>query len=457
MVLSKNGNADLFGATHSFRPDQVLCMSDPREKPQFGKKSANTIVISSNGKVREYRVHAGIFLALGAIFTMFMVGYVTATTYLAFRDDLMAAAIKRNIEMQRAYEDRIAALRSKVDRITSRQLLDQQAVEAKVAALMKQQEMLTGQTGALKGLFERARKHGLDVDAAGEIGKKARLETDTIITGSIESAENTIFADAGSLLRGSAIGQKSGEQIAIATHDGDINGQTLTPQSGLFVGVLDQINSISTKQRAAVLALQADAHSKASKLASVYEKLNVPVPGNVPQDIGGPFIPDNAVEFDDLAEGLNDSLETLETLKKQVKRLPVGNPVPGAAISSTFGTRVDPFHRRNAFHSGLDFRARTGTPVVASGAGKVVKAGSHGGYGLMVEIDHGHGLRTRYAHLSRIEVNIGTSVASGQRIGRVGSTGRSTGPHLHYEVRRSQKASNPAGFLKIGKQISNLL
>lgn len=420
-------------------------MTDPREKRQFGRRNTNSITISSNGKTREYRVPAALFLTLGAVFTMFMVGYIAATTYLAFRDDLMAAAIKRNIEMQRAYEDRIAALRSKVDRITSRQLLDQQAVEAKVAELMKQQQMLSGQSGALNGLFERAKQNGLDPSGAGD---RADAAIDFTTTGSVNLAGTSSF------LRGSAIGQQSGDKIAIGNV---VDVAELTPGSGLFTGVLDQINSIAESQRTALVALSAEAHAKANKLASVYETLNVPMPGDVQSAVGGPFVPDNAVEFADLADELNASLDTLETLKQKVQRLPIGNPVPGAAVSSHFGSRVDPFNRKKAFHAGIDFRGRTGTPVLSSGSGKVISAGRRGGYGLMVEIDHGQGLTTRYAHLSKILVKPGTHVAKGQRIGKIGSTGRSTGPHLHYEIRTAKKANNPARFLKAGRNVEGML
>lgn len=432
-------------------------MTDFREKKQFGKKASNTIVISSNGKVREYKVHAGIFLAIGAIFTMAMVGYIGATTYLAFRDDLMAAAIKRNIEMQRSYEDRIAALRSKVDRITSRQLLDQQAVEEKVAALMRQQEMLTGQTGALQGIYERARKNGLgpkkaDVDASGT--QKAEAETDMIQTGSVKIAGNSIFNNANSFLRGSAVGKTSGEEIPIASLHA---GNDLNSSAGLFNDVLTQIHQIATRQSETVVALQADAHEASGKLASVFSKLNVPLPAELTRDVGGPFVPSEDVDFADLTESLSQSLDTLELLKKKASKLPVGIPVPGANVSSSFGSRVDPFHRRSAFHAGIDFRASTGTPVLSSGSGTVIKAGRNGGYGLMVEIDHGYGITTRYAHLSRILVKPGHKVAKGDKVGKVGSTGRSTGPHLHYEVRRGSKASNPSRFLQAGRELNKIL
>ncbi|WP_448579751.1 M23 family metallopeptidase [Thermaurantiacus sp.] len=122
----------------------------------------------------------------------------------------------------------------------------------------------------------------------------------------------------------------------------------------------------------------------------------------------------------------------------------IRTPVEGARMSSGFGMRFHPILGFSRMHQGLDFAAATGTPVVASAGGKVIQAGWGGGYGNVVKIEHSNGLVTRYAHLSRIDVKNGQAVSQGQRIGAVGSTGLSTGPHLHYEVWLNGKAVNPA-------------
>ena len=119
-------------------------------------------------------------------------------------------------------------------------------------------------------------------------------------------------------------------------------------------------------------------------------------------------------------------------------------------LTSTFGYRTDPFFGRPALHSGVDLREEFGTPVRATAAGVVAAAGPNGGYGNMVEVDHGGGLSTRYAHLSAISVAPGQQLAPGAIVGKVGSTGRSTGPHLHYEVRMDGEAVDPARFLRSG-------
>lgn len=125
------------------------------------------------------------------------------------------------------------------------------------------------------------------------------------------------------------------------------------------------------------------------------------------------------------------------------------SPVPGVE-SSGFGWRRDPIHHRTKFHKGTDFRAKHGTPVYAAGAGRVVFTGQQHGYGNIIYVDHGGGVVTRYAHLSKFEIEAGTLVEAGRLIGRVGATGRATGPHLHFEVRLGERAVEPMLAMQIG-------
>jgi murein DD-endopeptidase MepM/ murein hydrolase activator NlpD len=128
--------------------------------------------------------------------------------------------------------------------------------------------------------------------------------------------------------------------------------------------------------------------------------------------------------------------------------LPSQAPVVHGWFSSNFGQRIDPFTGQNAFHEGIDFPAEVGTAIVAAASGKVIAAEAHAQYGKMIEIDHGNGLITRYAHASKLNVKAGDLVVRGQRIATVGTTGRSTGPHLHFEVRQNGVPQNPARFLQ---------
>ncbi|AXS80824.1 M23 family peptidase [Dechloromonas sp. HYN0024] len=182
---------------------------------------------------------------------------------------------------------------------------------------------------------------------------------------------------------------------------------------------------------------------------------------------GGPYIaaPMSAAELqreiDRLAgmvEQRSDDLAFLEfkLLEKRVKDrlLPTILPVKDAALGSLFGYRSDPIAGLRAMHEGLDFSAEPGTPVVVAADGVVLSATYHPEYGNLIEVDHGEGLTSRYAHLSRIDVQPGALVKRGTPIGAVGNTGRSTGSHLHFEVRMLGVAQNPAHFLRQGDEFA---
>ena len=177
---------------------------------------------------------------------------------------------------------------------------------------------------------------------------------------------------------------------------------------------------------------------------------------------GGPLTrPDNLTArdlekaLDDLArqvEARSDTLVALENriFEERIRKnlLPTARPVADDTRASGFGWRLDPFTGQNAMHEGIDFLAEPGTPILAAAAGVVRTAERHPQYGNMVEIDHGNDLITRYAHSSQVFVRAGEFVKRGQKIAAVGSTGRSTGPHLHFEVRISGVAQNPSRFLE---------
>jgi murein DD-endopeptidase MepM/ murein hydrolase activator NlpD len=154
----------------------------------------------------------------------------------------------------------------------------------------------------------------------------------------------------------------------------------------------------------------------------------------------------NSLEQQSDRMGVLDAAYTRFSAQKQF--IPTSLPLPHSYYSSNFGWRIDPFTGLNAFHEGIDFLAKEGTLILAAAGGVVVFADVHPHYGKMIEIDHGNGLLTRYAHASRLLAKVGGVVVRGSKIAEVGSTGRSTGPHLHFEVRQRGLALNPSRFLK---------
>jgi murein DD-endopeptidase MepM/ murein hydrolase activator NlpD len=175
--------------------------------------------------------------------------------------------------------------------------------------------------------------------------------------------------------------------------------------------------------------------------------------------VGGPLVPlavdPRAGPFEAMLDRAQASVVQLDRLRRVATALPFGRPIAGEADqTSGFGYRNDPFTRRTALHTGLDFRGEHGAPARATAGGTVVAAERDGGYGNMVEIDHGNGVATRYAHLSAILVLPGQTVEAGAVVGRVGSTGRSTGPHLHYETRINDEPIDPQRFLRAGARLA---
>lgn len=180
---------------------------------------------------------------------------------------------------------------------------------------------------------------------------------------------------------------------------------------------------------------------------------------------GGPLLPvssrrgataDDVIdEFDRQFSRTALSLNRLDALTTTLSRIPLVTPVPNGQyrLTSGFGYRVDPFTGRGAFHSGTDLAGDYGTPILAAAPGKVIWADRRGPYGNMVEIDHGHGIRTRYAHLQSMSVALGETVKFRQKIATMGSTGRSTGPHLHYEIWFKDVVRDPMKFFQAGRYV----
>ncbi|MBT6116731.1 MAG: M23 family metallopeptidase, partial [Rhodospirillaceae bacterium] len=169
---------------------------------------------------------------------------------------------------------------------------------------------------------------------------------------------------------------------------------------------------------------------------------------------GGPFVAfDSSEPLDENAALLDRKITRLERLQEMVRVLPLNAPMDDYRLTSDFGKRKDPVNGRLAMHSGIDFVSAGRAPVLAPSGGIVVFVGWRGGYGKVVEIDHGYGVRTRYAHLRKIFVKRGQEVDYRDKLGQIGSTGRTTGPHLHYEVLIDDQPTDPMPFLKAGRHV----
>lgn len=411
----------------------------------FGKQQEpHTVIIARGDSIRHFTVRPWMAALAGSVVAAVTLGYFGATTYLVFRDDLMGAAVARQARMQHAYEDRISALRAQVDRITSRQLLDQQRMETKVTELLSRQSALSERHGRLGPLLEKVKGAAAEPAQAPAPDRKPD-----------ERAEA-----AGAGLPVQAYAGTTATPFALRMTGADTPAESAADRADkLFVSINQSLRSIESEQITKVSSLADDAYQTADQISDVLSGAGLPVDADFGKAaMGGPLVAiDKAHVFDNKVRELDVALDRLDTVRKRAAALPVSNPAPGRAISSTFGVRKDPFLGMPALHSGMDFRAPTGFPARATAAGTVTKAGWNGSYGRLVEIDHGNGFSTRFAHLSRIDVAEGQAVKRGDTIGAVGSSGRSTGPHMHYEVRHNGEAVDPLRFIKVGKKLRQFL
>ena len=401
-------------------------------------------------------VHAGRQVRIGPVAFWIVVGTlvimgiwsIATGTYFAFHEDVLTRLIGRQAQMQFAYEDRIAELRAQVDRITSRQLLDQEQFEQKLSALLQRQSILEQRTSALGG----------DLNATGSIRPthnalpaekpiKASPINDTVIF--------TVPPDREARLESREL-PTAMTRIASRSDNGGLDG--------ILGRVSAALDKVEHRQTAVLTGMEERVDTKARRMRSVLSDLGVdPVKGPARAGVGGPFVPlkpprSGASAFDRQLYRLNVARAEINQYSHALVSVPVRKPVAGEVdMSSPFGMRLDPFTGRPAVHTGIDMRGETGEPAHATAAGRVTIAGREGGYGNMVEINHGNGLATRYGHLSKILVKPGQTVHIGDVVGLIGSTGRSTGPHLHYETRINGEAVDPQKFLRAGVRLGSAL
>lgn len=418
-----------------------------RSHRTFGqRKEPPRLSLVRDGRETHLVLSPGRIAAAAVGLTMLTAGCLGGLGYIAFRDDIIAATLARQVHMQQGYEDRIAALRAQIDRINSRQLIDQEAFEARIDKLMERQDELKRQEAAVAAVLERARASGVRLPSVA----------------TPEPAE-PVAAPAGKPFRASALSSPAVAGDHAPGREARVEARVAAAEAA--------VERLAHRRMAAVGALAEMAERDASRIERIVGRLGLKVASAAPvrsdgaidvvprakpgPGVGGPLVPVDPLAVMVRAE---TAVARLSQARRAAALLPLGLPVKGEAeVTSGFGSRSDPFLGVLAMHTGIDFRAETGDPVVATGPGTVSEAGRQGGYGLMVEIDHGGGISTRFGHLSRIAVPEGALVRRGQVIGYAGSTGRSTGPHVHYETRVNGDAVNPMGWLDAGEELRPVL
>jgi murein DD-endopeptidase MepM/ murein hydrolase activator NlpD len=414
-----------------------------------------------------------------------------AGAYFFFRDDMLAGLVSRQNRMQYAYEDRLAAMRTELDRVTGRQLLDQNTLEGRVHELLSRQAQIENRAAMLQSL---TRQSGVDADATASIPAAPAAGTDKNAGGRATDARGAlarVFGNSGGAQRvappapalpanASAFApaepapnlekprpegpEMRGDNGPAAGGAMALLADSRAPVDERLGALAASLQSVEAAHTRAVEAVGARARAAAGRLRAGLRAAGVPLAKTAAQpgagkDVGGPFVPlkvDPAGSpFEREVFRLQNDFADAAMLRGVARHSPVRQPLNGPlVVTSPFGARVDPFFGRMATHTGVDLRETTGAAIHATAAGKVTTAGWKGGYGNMVEIDHGNGMSTRYGHMSSIAVEVGQSVEARDVIGRVGSTGRSTGSHLHYEVRVDGEPVDPTRFLNAGSLLA---
>ena len=457
-------------------------MSLRADFPEAGPPGSHYCLSLSRGDavrtVRLGRVGVG---AIAALALLSFAWTASVTLYVAFHDDLMGAILARQAEMKAAYEERLAEARARLDEAASRLLLERNSFTGRVTEVLSRQARLEHRGAIVAALAEtEARNQPL----AARRQAATPNPPDAVSAIRALGPPTAAGASANGAVRAYAPLPEPGvEPRAVKPHPIDEPGQTLSalpPDAPLTTASvakaadkldpsarlalvdrsLDRIESSQTK---ALAVIDDDAERSATRNAAIVAETGLdPAKLSLPHGeggVGGPYI---SAEADPSAPALDPALMRVardvaaaERLKALLSFVPLRVPLSGdPSLTSSFGYRADPFLGRLALHPGIDLAEAYGAEIRAAAAGRVVHAGPAGGYGIMVEIDHGNGLATRYAHMSEALVEEGQVVDKGAILGRLGSTGRSTGPHLHYEVRVDGEPVDPERYLRAGADLA---
>ncbi|NWH09010.1 MAG: peptidoglycan DD-metalloendopeptidase family protein [Alphaproteobacteria bacterium] len=415
------------------------------------------------------------------LLTLTFLGWVAyASVNVVFKDQIIAAKDARFRSMQQAYEGRISKMQLAYEELNGLLALAEDRFRATTDDLEGRQRQIEALLSRLNTIEKS--QAALEERARVLEGKEYLLpnlteqQVASVTAARDEAATPVIQVDRDSYMSASVAalpggkGQSDPLQRYLQTSHMARQAQQFAllrdRQVGIYDRQLEQMTRLSQKAEAQIrefegiirlTGLDADAVAGPRQMAELQPVDTAQQGGPLLSLFGETIDPSDGGDdpiFQNQLMILSNQYDRLSSLEDALTTMPIVLPMPYAErLSSGFGTRVDPFTRRLAHHGGLDFAASTGDPVIATSSGVVVWAERRGPYGNMVEIDHGGGFKTRYAHLSAINVTLGQQVEPGTVVGKVGSTGRSTGPHLHYEVWYDGKPRDPKNFLRAGRYV----
>ncbi len=419
------------------------------------------IYIRSRGNVTFIPLSSHSQMILGVFFILLSGWVALASVNTIFRAQLAEQRERDLREMQISYETELSRLRLAHDDLNAQLVLTRDWFGETTNKLEKRHNELTD-------ILER---HA-DISGALRDMQKSfatiatRRRSSSRKTNLVGRSGNSIYA---SLENRSERTGAMNQLVQLTKMKSD--GDNATPAVGmphLSGHLFQRVSTLGSRQSATLDDLEKTVDLKVSEFENLIadtkiietESFMARVLPESERAIGGPYIPLKGVTNHQNALNrqiyrISSNLDRLSELSKSLANIPLALPIHNFQITSGFGPRLDPFKKRAAFHSGIDFGAVTGTPIHAPLAGIVTHANYKGPYGLVVEINHGNGFRTRFAHLARVHVNKGQQIEFQQHIGDAGNSGRSTGPHLHYEIWYDGQVRNPAPFIASGRQVFN--
>ncbi|ALK08912.1 M23 family metallopeptidase [Blastochloris viridis] len=370
-------------------------------------------------------------LSVGA-FALVLAWAVGLSSYVFFRDEVLSGLARRHHDVASAYEDRIAELKDEVEKARTRRLVEHEQFERRIEGLSVRQAAIEQRQQLISALTKPPTPQ-----TRAEAPRPVQPISDTVRLKPAGEREARLE---------SRVTSAAAHPAAPAEHG----------SAHRLASLHQSLDRAELAQAAALNRIESEAETRSRRMRAVLDDIGLaPSRAATEAPMGGPFVPAAVgATFEAQAARVAAAVDDMRRLEQTVDAVPLRRPIhPDADVTSGFGTRIDPFLRRPALHGGIDFRAETGAPVRATARGRVKEASWQSGFGNMVEVSHDNGLSTVFAHLSAIDVREGDAVVPGQIVGRLGSTGRSTGPHLHYETRIAGEPVDPQRFLRAGVRL----
>lgn len=428
----------------------------------------------SHGQVHFISISAPTQLLFVVLALLFMAWVAYATVNVVFKEQLISERDRSYRTMVQQYEQRLSSLRGDVDNLHGALAVARKRFDEELQDLRSRQRHVDELIEQQSSFYEHHEKLRKKVAALGKDIRSDKKQRSAIIVDVLNREPALRQSRKARLREAPVIDGVIDVFNKVAQARSDIS-QPLLRDAGQIAELMKNSAAMRREQMAIIHLVEEDTQRKLEELEAIIvrTRLNSDTlvrrfarseeAGQEDNGRGGPLISMSSAgmasmvghnsPFDRQMLRIQNKMDRLSALGRALETMPILIPLEVYRITSHFGARQDPYTRRPAFHPGLDFGGPYGTPVLATAQGVVSFAGRRGAYGNLVEIDHGQGLKTRYGHMSRIMVRRGERIKVGEIVGKLGSTGRSTGPHLHYEVWFDKKMRDPLNFIEAGRYV----